>query len=285
MQVVVVTLAHGTMPAVDPRSTFVVVLVASAGVAYAVLTVRTRSGIGIPSTGRVVAFFGGLAAVAVVDVPLVAHAASERLSAHMAQHLLLWIVAPALLVMGRPGTVVMIGLPLPLRRRAHRIALSLRPITSLATHPAVVLVVSAGVIWAWHMPRAYQAAINDGWLHAVEHVTFLGTAILLWSVLAGYAAHRRRRRPAVFGVAFATMVHSGWLGLVLSFADNVLYPVYASEPGALADQQLAGVLMWIPMALVYSAVAAALFFRWLSDMDRRVSANIDRPAVLSGDGR
>jgi putative membrane protein len=119
------------------------------------------------------------------------------------------------------------------------------------------------VLWGWHLPVAFEAALHDAWIHDLQHASFLASALLFWWVLFA----RRTRGgdgPAVLYL-FTTMVHTGALGALLTFSPTAWYGAYAGGFGlsALEDQQLGGLVMWIPGGTVYLAAGVHLLGRWL----------------------
>ena len=118
------------------------------------------------------------------------------------------------------------------------------------TGPLAVFLLHAIAIWAWHIPRLYEAALHNDGIHALEHVSFVVTAALFWWGMV----HGRYGRIG-YGVAvlyvFLTAVHSSILGALMTVAPGVWYPAYTAAASAwhldpLEDQQLAGLLMWVP---------------------------------------
>jgi cytochrome c oxidase assembly factor CtaG len=252
----------------------VVAAVALAAIGYrrglVALRARARPG---PRPREVAAFSAGLAAVVVALASPLEGAAGALFSAHMLQHLLLVLVAAPLLAAGRPALAI--GAAFPTRaRRAWRRRLarsSARRATDLVLHPVVVWVLGTVTLWAWHLPVLYDAAVRHDLLHAVEHATLLGTALLLWTVVWGRGP-RPAAAPAAVGLLFATALASAALGAVLALAGAPLYDVHATTTAAwglspLEDQQLAGATMWVPAGLVYLAVMAGLLASWLSSLD------------------
>lgn len=226
--------------------------------------------------GRAAALAGGLVAIVVAFLPPVDRASAELFSAHMAQHLLLIVVAAPLLVLGRPVRAALRGLPPGVRRRLVRPGpfRAVGRVGRAVTRPVPAWVLFTIVLWAWHLPSPYEAAIRNEPIHWLEHVSFLGTAALAWSVVlrerAGEGLGTLGR--ALFLVA--TAVQSGLLGALLLFAPTPLYPVHGAGPASwgltpLEDQQLAGAIMWIPPGAVYLVVAAVLLARWFRSMDAR----------------
>jgi cytochrome c oxidase assembly factor CtaG len=196
-------------------------------------------------------------------------------SAHMAQHELLMIVAAPLLVLARPLVPMLWALSPRGRERAA--ALSQSPAFSVTwrfvTGPLVVLLVHAFAVWIWHVPQLFEAALRSEAIHTVQHGMFFVTAILFWWALV----HGRYGRIG-YGVAvayvFITATHTTILGALMTIAPRVWYPMYQARAAAwgvrpLEDQQLAGLLMWVPSGVVFLCLALGLFAAWLGEAERR----------------
>jgi len=202
--------------------------------------------------------------------PLNAYA-GWSLAAHMAQHMLLLAVVPPLLLAGRPWAAIACALPAPLASGLHRAVHPLARALASALAPATVA--HAAVMALWHMPDALQAAVASERLHEAMHASFLLAGLWFWSAL-----WRRIREPATGpapGVVATVvlMMVMGFLGALLTFSPRALYPLYAfrsPEVGLepLSDQQLAGLLMWVPSCLPYLAGALWLTWRGLGWLDR-----------------
>jgi putative membrane protein len=204
---------------------------------------------------RPVTFAAGLAVVALALAPPLDAAAERRLSAHMVQHLLLVLLAAPLLAAARP----------PLHRFRWRLA------HRLATHPVVVLSLSVGGFWMWHLPRLYEAAMSSLPVHVLEHGTFLVGALLFWSVVFDPGPGRRLAAGWTCGLVFVAMAINIWLAAALTFSTTPLYSTYAARgAGALSDQQLAGAIMWLPADIVYFVTLLLLLRRFLFDLDLRM---------------
>jgi putative membrane protein len=226
-------------------------------------------------TGRqVVAFAAGLATVVLALVSPLDTLAGALFAGHMAQHMLLIMVAAPLLVLGAPGLPLLLVLPPAWRRRLVRIGR--HPLATagwrLLSYPAVAWAVHVGALWLWHLPGPYQAALASDLVHAAEHGSFLGTAMLFWWVVL--AADRRRRLAPGFAALylFAAALQGSALGALLVLSPAPLYPLQAIGSASfglspLADQQVAGLVMWIPADLVYLGSAATLFMRWLLSLE------------------
>lgn len=207
--------------------------------------------------GEILAFWAGLATLVAALVSPLDGLAETLFAAHMVQHTLLMIVAAPLLVLGRPVLALLWAIPLQARKRAgaagRRPALR-RPWRWLAA-PVFAWAVQAVVLWAWHVPQLFQAALSHDGLHALQHLSLLGSACLFWwSILDA-----RHRGVGVLAV-FTTAVHTGVLGALITFAPSSWYPAYQGGWGltAVEDQQLAGIIMWLPGGVGYILAGLAL---------------------------
>ena len=210
---------------------------------------------------------GWLVLAAALLSPL--HAAGARsFAAHMLEHELLMLAAAPLLVLGRPLGIALWALP-------HRARLHLgqwgrrgwlgqcwRRVSTAGTATALQLT----ALWIWHAPALFDRALrSDGW-HIAQHLSFLVTALLFWHALL------RRPRPGIaVACLFATALVSGALGGLMALSTSPWYVPYAElgmTPYGLSaaeDQQLAGLLMWVPGGLVHAVVALLLLGRVLHD--------------------
>lgn len=209
---------------------------------------------------QLAAFLGGLAAVLLALASPLEPFAALLLQVHMAQHLLLMMVAPPLLWLGWPLLPLLRGLPEAVRR--HWVAPffrwgGLRSVLQRLTHPVTAWLLFVASTWIWHIPRLYEVALrSDGW-HYVEHVCFFGTGLLFWwPVVQPFPSRPRWSRWLVLPYLLLADVQNTILSAFLAFSDRVLYPHYAGVPrlwgvSALNDQAAAGALMWVPGSLVY----------------------------------
>lgn len=262
------------------------VAVVLATAAYATGTVRLWAQVGrgqLTRRGHVAAW--GLAAVALLAAfagPVEALAA-RSLTAHMVQHLLLTLVAAPLLALSAPTLPLLQGLPHRLRRpaaRAHARMRGLRAWTYRGVWPFAVVGAYAVTHWLWHLPGPYQAALTSDLLHAAEHATMLAVAVLLWWTVAQSGTRSMFGYGTGIAVVFLAALQHAALGGLLTLAPSVLYPVYATGDGAaLADQQLAGTLMWAPSKILHGVVVVLLVVAWLRDVEVR---NRHREAGVAG---
>lgn len=260
--------AHGDSPDVAVWGSAALIIGLAA--AYALGACRIwRSGLSRGVHAWQVACFGlGGAALAVALLGPIESLAERSFAAHMGQHMLLIAVAAPLLVVGAPIAVfgaLLSSTSLKAIARGSAPAIVGRPLLAFALHAAFV--------WAWHAPALFEAALRSEALHLLEHITLLASALYFWWSLL----HAGRARAGGFGtsalLALATMMHTGFLGALITFARRPLYAVYV-QPGvdALADQQLAGLLMWIPGALVYLVAGLVLIGAWLGRAQRSTRA-------------
>jgi len=249
----------------------VVLLVASMGL-YAAGVVRLwrRAGAGRGlGFGAVLAWSTGwLALVAALVSPL--DPLGEALfSAHMVQHELLMVVAAPMLVLGRPLAAWTWALPIAWRAGAGGAlrGRAWRRCWAMLTHPLSAWSLHALALWGWHLPAAFTAALEHPAVHALQHASFLGTALLFWWTTLGGPG--RPARGAALASLFTTMMHTGALGALMTLSPLLWYADYAATSAVygldpLADQQLGGLIMWIPSAVTYLVVGLAIAARWLS---------------------
>jgi putative membrane protein len=236
---------------------------------------RAGAGQGV-AVWQACAFVCGWSVLAVSLVSPV-HALGESLfSMHMLQHELLLLVAAPLCVLGRPLAVILWAAPPRPRARLAPLFRSpaLTRVWRSLTSPLAAFLLLSAVLWIWHAPPLYQASLRSELVHAAQHTSYLLASGLFWWALFhgrvgrqgyGFAA------AAVFGIG----VQGGVLGALIAVARSPWYAVYEARTPAwglspLEDQQLAGILMWVPAGVLLAAVGLALFARWLSEAERRV---------------
>lgn len=243
---------------------------------------------------QVAAFAGGLAGVLVALVSPVDALGGALFSGHMLQHLILTLVAAPLLALGDIPFAALWALPPAGRRRIvgwwHRspVGSAARAGWARLSHPVTVWVAYVLALWVWHLPVLYQATLRSDLVHTAQHLSFLGTAYLLWWCVAELA--RQRRHGTAIVLLFLTMMQGMALGVIIASARTVIYPAYAPRAAPwgvapLADQQLAGLLMWMPPGLFYLAGAAVLLVAWLRAAERRATlreSGLDLAAPVPG---
>jgi putative membrane protein len=201
---------------------------------------------------------------------------SALASAHMVQHLLLVVVAAPLLALSAPSSAILRGSPLAVRRASgrwrRRLGLTHGNLAVLR-HPAAVWLLQVGVLWFWHAAAPYDAALDNRFLHLLEHASFLVTAVLFWHVVIGVRGAARVSGGLGVLLVFAMAMQSVFLSVLLTFARTPWYSGYAATTAPwgldpLADQQLAGAIMWIPAGGIYLAAALALLVAWVRATER-----------------
>jgi len=274
-------LAHVVSDPVLPGWTFdgwVVgpLLVAAAWYAAGWARVRSRARDGGSPLGAKWFVAGWLVLAGALLSPL--HQAGERsFAAHMLEHELLMLVAAPLLVLSRPVGVALWALPhasrLAVARLGHRRTIS--TLWQTLTAPLVATGLQAAALWLWHAPALFDAALETTGWHVAQHLTFLVTALLFWwSVL-----HAPGRRVGLaVGCLFFTSLISGALGALMALSQSPWYAGYADlgmdafglRPAE--DQQLAGLLMWVPGGLLHAVAGLTLLWRSLerpvADLER-----------------
>ena len=185
-------------------------------------------------------FTSGWLTVALALLSPLHHYAERLLWAHMVQHELLMVVAAPLLVLGRPVEAWSWVLPLRLPR--------------LLSDPLFAWALHALALWLWHAPAPFDAAAESEALHLAQHASFFLTAAMFWWTVL---APRPQPLSALLSL-LATMIHTGVLGALLTFAPAPWYAGYALE-----DQQLAGLVMWVPAGFAYPLAALFVVYRVL----------------------
>lgn len=216
---------------------------------------RAHTGAGI-SRRQALWFLTGWILLAVALLSPVDTLGDELFSMHMLQHELMMLGAAPLLVAGRPLAVFLWGFGQKTRQRIARFV-KMRAIQrtwSGLTRPATAWTLHMLILWAWHFPSLFQASLANDWVHALQHFSFLASALLFWSALIGpQHAHRHFGGSVLY--VLTTAIHTGILGALLTFSPYAWYPAYAGKTEAwglslLEDQQLGGLIMWVPAGFV-----------------------------------
>lgn len=291
-------IAHGVAP--EPRSVadvllawpleaHVVLPLAAAALLYrwAVVSVaqahpRTR----VPRW-REWCWYAGLVVLFVALASPIAAYDTTLFSAHMVQHLLLAMVAPPLLALGAPITLVLRVASPATRQRLILPFLHSRPVR-LFSFPVLTWLLFAGVMWATHFSQLYDAALESEPVHVLEHGLLLFVGLLFWwPVVGADPSPWRLPHPARVAYLFLGMPQSSFLGLAIFSAPGILYPHYQTlvrtwGPTPLADQQLAGGIMWMAGDLVFLIAMILAVWVWLRAEEaegRRVDSRLDREAA------
>jgi putative membrane protein len=240
---------------------------------------------------RVLSFASGIAVLFLVLITPFGALDDDLFSAHMLQHLVLMMVAPPLLVSGRPSITWLWAFPLRTRRAIGRLwfTIGFSRIAHFKVYPVIIWLVCGGALWFWHLPGPFRWALKSEIVHAIEHACFFIPALLFWALVFQRPGHRSMDYGTTIFFVAAAGVQNGLLGAILTFATHPLYTIYAGTTAAwgltpLEDQQIAGLLMWIPAGLIHLATLAFLFVAWMHMAELRAILEA-RPAWNSAAGK
>lgn len=230
-------------------------------------------------------FMLGMALLFIALISPVDRLGASLFSGHMVQHLLLVLGAAPLLALSQPMPALLRGLPLTwgkaLGGLVHHPAI--QTLWQRLMHPITISLIHIAVLYVWHIPLLYSAAVQHEVVHALEHASFFGTALLYWWMV--------RESPSYGGrvlSVFIVMMASGVLGALMTFSRVPWYSDHAAYVGAwgltlLEDQQLAGLFMWVPAGFVYVVTGAALLGMWIHVIEHRVTERESRLVKDMGD--
>jgi len=224
----------------------------------------------------VACFAAGWLALALALLSPLDEIAEQLFSAHMVQHELIMIIGAPLIVIARPMPTILWAFSRRWRRAIGRLihAHAIRSAWHRATGPFAACLIHGVVIWTWHIPSLFQLTLHSEVVHAVQHFSFFGSAVLFWwSVIH---VHARSRRGTAIISLFATAIHTSVLGALLTFSPTPWYPYYGSLGGRwglspIADQQLAGLIMWIPASVAYLVACLSVAYRYLRESEWTVA--------------
>jgi putative membrane protein len=223
---------------------------------------------------QVAAFWAGWLVLGLaITSPL--HWLGERLfSAHMIEHDLTTVVAAPLMAYARINGALLWSLPRGWRPVAGRLVTTglIAACWRAISHPVAATALHGTALWLWHAPPLYRLVLENGAVHRLQHISFFLTALLFWWMLfygKGVGRSRRIRDGISVACLFVTVLHSGLLGALLTLSPRLWFPqqgLLAADFGLtpLEDQQLAGLLMWIPMGTLYTCAGLFFAYRWLS---------------------
>lgn len=220
------------------------------------------------------AFVAGWATLVIALMSPLDTLSGALFSAHMVQHESMMLIAAPLCVLGRPLGVWIWALPRAARLQVARavrtpaVAHAWRP----AFAPLTAWLLHAAALWAWHAPTLFEAALAHPFIHTLQHASFLVSALLFWWTVFGDGARRQSGGHAMLSL-FTTMVHTSALGALITLSPGLWYPSYVETCSALGvdplqDQQLGGLIMWVPGAAAYLAGGLVVAARWLARGDR-----------------
>jgi len=243
----------------------VLIALAGYGVVYALRwrTARAQGGARAAGSGRAALWATGIALLFVALVSPIDRLGEQFASFHMVQHLLIADLAPVALVLALTKWILR-----PATRRIHRLERAAGPFG----HPAFGVVAYVGVMWLWHVPALYDAALTNGAVHTLEHLSFAAAGLLYWWHLLSPIRSRLRlggMGPIMYMASTKVLV--GFLGVLLAFSPTALYAY--EWPGtrwgltALDDQHVAGLVMALEQSIVMGVALAYLFFRMLAESE------------------
>jgi cytochrome c oxidase assembly factor CtaG len=195
---------------------------------------------------------------------------------HMIEHELVMAVAAPLIVLARPVSSLLWGLPRRLRRSVG-LGLNqtaIRAVWDWISRGTISTVLHGIAIWAWHMPILFEASIISGTVHRLQHLSFFASAVIFW-----WSVFRRSSHGVAAWHLFLTMLHTGLLGALMALAPRVLYSSQTAEAlrwglTPLEDQQLAGMLMWVPAGTVYAGAAIALTALCIKGSSKEITPHV-----------
>jgi putative membrane protein len=208
----------------------------------------------------------------------------QYFSVHMVQHLMLTLVAAPLLLLSNSMPVLLWALPRNDRATVGRLVGQPGPVRTVLrwlTHPLVAWWLFVGTQWLWHMPLGYDWALENRWAHYLEHVSFFVTAVLFWWPVIGSAPLRSTLGyPARLAYTFLAWLPNSLLGAGITLSHGVLYPYYIAAGATngydpLVDQQLAGLIMWVPGDVLFLIILLLLFAAYMRNEEQQ-EARIDR---------
>lgn len=225
---------------------------------------------------RHTAFFSGWSALTLALISPLHRLGDVLFSAHMLQHEVLLLIAAPLIAASHPSVTILYSLPLSGRRFIGR------SLSRIERAPVVVVLFStlsafllhAIALWIWHIPFLYQATLESDFVHALQHLSFFLSGLFFWSALYGAGRSSMTYGAGVLYV-FGTAAHCSALGALLMFSSVLWYPLYIHRTQLwymtpLQDQQLGGLLMWVPSGVVFIVIGVWMFARWLAISDQRL---------------
>jgi putative membrane protein len=228
------------------------------------------------------AFFYGALVVMFLSLNGWLHDLSDSylFSAHMVQHLMLALVVAPFMIMGTPGELL----------RPILAVRGVMPVARWITAPSRCFALFTVVVAGWHLPPLYNYALLHHPVHIVQHLMFLAASVLMWwPVLSPLPELPRLSYPGQMLYLFLLSIPMAIVSVYISYADTVLYPLYASAPrvwgiSPMNDQMIGGLIMWIPGGLFFYTIISIIFFRWQQrdGVETQAGAQVDwRP--MAGD--
>jgi len=253
------------------------------------LRLRRRGRSRLAAGWRLVSYLAGLTILGVALMSAIDVFGQRLFFMHMLQHALMIMIAPPLLLLANPFPFMVWGLPGARRISAWLLGREARFRGALRqiTQPGIVWLAFVTVLWGWHDPNAYNAALRLRWVHDLEHLTFFGTALLLWwhIIGAGPRVHPRLSTLARIVSLLATAGANMIPGVAIALAPTPLYTYYVDAPRmwgltVMQDQVLSGLIMWIPGTMMYLSAALILILRTLERSEAGLRTRPSQPTPL-----
>jgi cytochrome c oxidase assembly factor CtaG/cytochrome c551/c552 len=268
-------------------------------IAYArgILRIRRETGSRhVVQNWQVLSFVAAITLFIIILSPQVDEITDALFSAHMGQHHVLMLVIPPLLVWSRPILVMLWALPRGWRKgfATSHSAQWVRWAVWHLMHPLCVAVLFLGTFSFWHLPRPYAWSLENEWVHMFEHLSFVVTALMFWTLVIEPSGRRRMAFLSTMIYVSAIAVLSGLPGALMILSPVILFKAHGSAAlqwglTPLEDQQIAGLIMWVPAGIFFLVPIAWLFLRSLQDAERRAMAHsaavllfLAAPAVVLG---
>jgi putative membrane protein len=214
---------------------------------------------------RLCCFLGAVATALIALISPLDALADQLFFTHMIQHILLLDIVPILAILGLTKVILR-----PITRSVHELERRAGPFA----HPAFAVVLYVVVIWAWHIPAAYDLAVRHSGIHVLEHISFvIAGSLYWWHLLSPIRARLRLDGMGPVVYMASTKLFVGALGMGLAFAPSALYPYYVHHArvwgiSAISDQSMAGLIMAVEQSVVMGIALAVLFVRALSESER-----------------
>jgi len=267
----------------SPPAVLILMLAALYIVGSARLAMRTTSNTGF--WGNFAAGLTGFALLAfALAGPLDVYAA-DLFAMHTTQHIVIAMFAAPLLLIARPMPAYIWAFPRPIRTGAGtaltEAAIVIRVLRAL-TRPAVALPLFLGSLYLWHIPAAYNASLENEWLHLVMHFTMFAPAVFFWWPIIGPPPIRTPLSyPQRIVFLLLAVTPSALLAAVITLSNSVIFGAHLDNPGHFGwspaeDQRVGGLLMWIPGNFVFLSIMTVLFFKWFAEEERKP---VRRPTI------
>lgn len=252
---------------------FLIGLLLLSGAWYAYAFGRLHTGAGKARAvyvRRALMFAGGWSVIVASLLTPLHELGGRSFTAHMIEHELLMLVAAPLMAWSRPLGVLLWALPLAYRRALAAVSRNgpFAAVWSVISSPWCASLLQAAMLWLWHAPLLFDEALRSETWHAIQHLSLFFAALLFWWSLSRAAGLARQHGVAALWLFF-TAVHSGLLGALMSFSESPWYEPYAQLALAgianltpMQDQQLAGLIMWVPGGAFHAVLALIYLNRW-----------------------